>query len=273
MDTFEGKSAIITGGASGIGRAVAWELARRGASLVLADRDAPLLEETVGALTDAGYQARGVTLDVTDLEAVKRLVEDTASEFGHLDYLFNNAGIAIFGEACDFSYQDWKRVIDINLYGVVNGVFAAYPLMVRQGFGHIVNTASLAGLIPAAGLLSYTMSKYGVVGLSNGLRVEGRMHGVRVSVVCPGFIRTPIYDTVSTVNLDRQKLVKDAPKGAPVDKCARVILRGVERNKAIILVTPMAYIFWTLQRLSPTLVRGLMVPTIKLIFYRSRIQE
>ena len=273
MDLFEGKKVIITGGASGIGRAVSQELARRGARLVLADRNTSLLDETVQALIDSGYQAKGAVLDVTDHEAVMKLVEDTASEAGHLDYIFNNAGIAIFGEAHDLSYNDWKRVVDTNLYGVINGVVAAYPLMVRQGFGHIVNTASLAGLVPATGEISYTASKYGVVGLSNSLRVEGKRYGVKVSVVCPGFIRTPIYENIGTVKLDHGKLMQDGPKGASVEKCARAILEGVERNKAIILVTPLAHISWILQRISPPLTRGLMGLFIRQIIRKCRIED
>jgi NAD(P)-dependent dehydrogenase (short-subunit alcohol dehydrogenase family) len=257
LDPFAGKTAIVTGGASGIGRALGEELGRRGARVTLADVNEGLLEETVGDLAGMGYKVKGTALDVTDFEAVKRLVSDTTSEHGRLDYMFNNAGIAIFGEAQDFSYDDWHRVIDINLYGVVHGTAAAYPVMVEQRSGHIVNTASLAGIMPAAGEISYTASKYGVVGLSNSLRCEGTHYGVKVSVVCPGFIRTPMYENLELIKIDREKMMKMAPKGMPCDKCAGIILRGVERNKAIITVTAAAKTFWIMQRLSPGLVRVL----------------
>jgi NAD(P)-dependent dehydrogenase (short-subunit alcohol dehydrogenase family) len=256
MDIFEGKTAIVTGGASGIGGALGEEMASRGALVTLADVNAALLEEAVSSLKAKGYKVKGMALDVIDFEAVKKLVDDTVSEHGRLDYMFNNAGIAIGGEARDFSYDDWHRVIDTNLYGVVHGVAAAYPLMAKQGSGHIVNTSSLAGLAPAPGEISYTTSKYGVVGLSNALRIEGAHYGVKVSVVCPGFIRTPIYQNIEFVKMDREKVMKMAPKGMPPERCARVILRGVERNKAIITVTAMAKAFWIVQRLSPGLVRA-----------------
>lgn len=265
MDPFARKTAIITGGASGIGRALAEELCRRGALVTLADINASLLGETVGALAGRGYDVVGAPLDVTEFEAVKKVVEDTVRARGRLDYMFNNAGIVIAGETQDFSYSDWRRVIDTNLYGVVHGVMAVYPLMVEQGHGHIVNTASLAGLVPATGEISYTTSKYGVVGLSNALRAEAAHYGVKVSVVCPGFIRTPIYESCELIGLDRDKMTELAPEGLPPHKCARAILRGVERNRAIIVVTALARAFWIMQRLSPGLVRavfsrGLMKP-------------
>ncbi len=257
MDIFQGKSAIVTGGASGIGRALGEELGRRGAHVVLADVNEALLEETIASLAGQGHAFKGSVLDVTDFGAVKSLVEETAAEYGKLDYIFNNAGIAIFGETRDFSNDDWHRVIDTDLYGVVHGVAAAYPLMVRQGSGHIVNTASLAGLVPATGLISYVAGKHGVVGLSNALRTEGAYYGVKVSVVCPGFIRTPMYENIELVKLDRDKLMEMAPRGMRPEKCARTVLRGVERNRAIITVTAEARAFWIMHRLSPGLVRVL----------------
>ncbi|UCD84632.1 MAG: SDR family oxidoreductase [Deltaproteobacteria bacterium] len=257
MKTYEGKVAIITGGASGIGRALGEELTRRGASVVLADVNSKLLGEVVESITKAGGRTKAVTLDVTDLAAVKRLVEDTVSEWGRLNYLFNNAGIAIGGEARDLSYDDWKKVIDTNLYGVINGVFAAYPVMVKQGFGHIINTASIAGLAPFAGEISYTISKYGVMGLSHTLRAEAADLGVKVSVVCPGKIETPIYQTSKVVGADREKVMAIFPKGITPEKCASIILRGVERNRATIVVTSLAKFLWLLQRISPSLTIGI----------------
>ena len=150
MDSIAGKTVIVTGGASGIGRALCEVLGMRGAILTVADIDPDGLSETVSELTRRGCDARGALLDVTDHAAVKRLVDATVAEHGRLDYMFNNAGIGVLGEAQDFSYDDWHRVIDVNLYGAVHGVMAAYPVMVRQGGGHIVNTASAAGLFPSA---------------------------------------------------------------------------------------------------------------------------
>jgi NAD(P)-dependent dehydrogenase (short-subunit alcohol dehydrogenase family) len=258
-ELFKDKIAVVTGGASGIGRALGEALCSSGARVVLADIDAELLAETGDQLRASGCRVETTALDVRDFEAVKGLIEAVAEEHGRIDYLFNNAGIVVSGEARDVPLEDWRGVIDTSLYGVVHGVVAAYPIMLKQGFGHIINTASLAGLIPAPGEISYSAAKYGIVGLSHSLRAEAADLGVKVSVVCPGFIDTPILRTVKVVNLDREKLLAEIPKAMPVDRCARDILRGVERNQATILVTTAAKIFWRLYRYAPWLV----VPLIR----------
>ena len=258
MDAFEGKIAIITGAASGIGRALGEQLSRRGASLVLADMNGEQLAAVAKSITDAGGAAKSVSLDVRDFEAVDSLVKSTADEYGQLDYIFNNAGIGVGGEALRFSIDDWRNVIDTNLYGAVNGVFAAYPIMAKQGFGHIVNTASMAGLIPVPGEISYVASKYGIVGLSNALWAEAAGLGVCVSVVCPGIIRTPIFQTTKLIDMDREKVLKDLPKGVSAEECARQILRGVERKKPTIVITGLAKVFCLLHRLIPGVTMWLM---------------
>ena len=252
------KVVIITGAGSGIGLVLAEKLAGRHAILILADINAGPVGAAAESIKKKNFYAKAATLDVSDREAVKRLVDSTFSEFGRLDYIFNNAGIGVGGEARDFSYEDWKRVIDVNLYGVINGVFAAYPIMVKQGFGHIVNTASVAGVAPFPGELSYTASKYGIVGLSHGLRAEGADLGVKVSVVCPGKIETPIFETTKIVGFDKKKALAMFPTGLAPEKCAEIIIRGVERNKATIVVTTLAKILWLLYRLSPSITLWLM---------------
>jgi len=272
MGFFREKVVIVTGGASGIGRAVSEELARRGACVTLADVNAGLLEETAGSITRAGGRAKAVTLDVTDPEAVRMLVDDTVEEHGRLDYIFNNAGVVVFGEAQDFPLEDWRKIIDTNLYGVVHGVAAAYPVMIRQGSGHIVNTASVAGLVPTTALIPYVASKYGVVGISNALRIEGADLGVKVSVVCPGLIDTPMKDS-KLIGLDREKILEASPKLLPVEKCASVILNGVERNKGIIVVTAEAKFLWLLQRISPALTGAILRVLHRRMQRLARIEE
>jgi len=264
MEIFAGSIAIVTGAASGIGREIALELARRGAKVILADIDTEMLDKTLQAITEAGRKATSAICDVTDFAAVKALVEKAVAENGRLDYIFNNAGTCIMGEAQNLSYDDWRGVIDLNLYGVVHGTAAAYPVMVRQGCGHIVNISSFAGLMPVAGQVPYVTSKYGVVGLSNALRVEGSLHGVKVSVVCQGMVKTPLYLTTRTVKLDRDKIIDTLPAAMPPEKCARFIMDGVEKNRAIILISPVTKFFWILQRLSPELVRKIF----KMMFQR-----
>jgi NAD(P)-dependent dehydrogenase (short-subunit alcohol dehydrogenase family) len=262
-DTFKDKIVVITGGASGIGRALGGELCSSGARVLLADINAELLSKTGEELRASVHQVDTTALDVRNFEAVKGLIEETAQKHGRIDYLFNNAGIAVAGEARDVSLDDWRSVIDTSLYGVVHGVVAVYPIMLKQGSGHIVNTASLAGLIPAPGEISYSAAKYGIVGLSHTLRAEAADLGVRVSVVCPGFIETPIFYTSKVVKLDRDKLLAEMPKTMPADQCAREILRGVERNKSTIVVTTSAKVLWRLYRYTPWLLGWLGKRSLK----------
>jgi NADP-dependent 3-hydroxy acid dehydrogenase YdfG len=263
MEPFAEKVAIITGGASGIGRAIGEQLAQRGAHVVLADRDGERAQSVAAAITAGGGRAAAVTVEVTEAVAVQTVIETTALTHGRLDYVFNNAGVAIAGEAYDMTLADWNRLIDVNIRGVVHGVAAAYPLMLKQGFGHIVNTASAAGLGPVPGFTAYCMTKHAVVGLSTSLRGEARRRGVHVSVVCPGFIETPLLQTMPMLNVDREASLKRLPL-LSAERCARAILRGVARNRAIIVITPFARITWLLYRLAPELViRGLALAANK----------
>jgi NAD(P)-dependent dehydrogenase (short-subunit alcohol dehydrogenase family) len=159
LRVFNGATAIVTGGASGIGRALGEELAKRGSEVVLADLQIELAEEVASEIRAAGGKAAALRLDVTDFFAVESLLQETAERTGRLDYMFNNAGISIAGPVSLHSIEDWNRIIDVNLRGVVNGVQVAYQIMLMQGFGHIVNTASLAGLVPGAGNPSYVTTK------------------------------------------------------------------------------------------------------------------
>lgn len=250
MNIFENKTAFITGGASGIGKALATELARRRAIVTIADINDAHVDETVRDLASKGFKVKGKKLDVTDQDAVKSIIEEIAKTYGHLDYVFNNAGISLIGETQLYCYDDWKKIIDTNLYGCIHGVFAAYPIMVKQGFGHIVNTASVAGLVPWPGEASYAASKYGIVGLSHVLRAEGSDLGVKVSVVCPGKVETPLFMTAKAINLDREEGLKHRKPGLSPENAAVIILQGVEKNKQTIMVGMPAKIFWTLHRVS-----------------------
>jgi NAD(P)-dependent dehydrogenase (short-subunit alcohol dehydrogenase family) len=253
MKTFEGKICILTGAASGIGRCLAQQLAAYGATVYLADCNAALLDEAARQIKEAGGKAFANPLDVTDKKAFAGLVEKVVSAHGKLDYLFNNAGIGVGGEAFSFDFQDWEQVISVNLYGVINGVQAAYPLMVKQGRGHIVNVASVAGLFPLTGEISYTTSKYAVVGLTQALRAEAADLGVKVSLVCPGKIETPIYQTAKIIGFDKQKALSLLPKGITPEKCASTILKGVAKNRAIIVITGLGRLMWLVSRVSPAL--------------------
>jgi NAD(P)-dependent dehydrogenase (short-subunit alcohol dehydrogenase family) len=257
MSMFENKIAIVTGGASGIGRALARELARQGADVQLADVQADAANIAAAEIRDTGGKAAAHYLDVTDSEAVERFVARSAAEKGRLDYMFNNAGIAIIGEFRDFSTVDWKRILDINVNGVFAGTAAAYAVMIRQGGGHIVNTASVAGLVPAPGFAAYCASKHAVVGLSTSLRAEAAGYGVKVSAVCPGFIRTPMFDS-KRVGMRADSKAKARAQGMAMapEECAVRVLNGVAKNKAIIAVTGHAKLMWALNRYFPGLLHA-----------------
>jgi NAD(P)-dependent dehydrogenase (short-subunit alcohol dehydrogenase family) len=254
---FSGKIAVVTGGASGIGRALGQALARRGATVVLADVDdagAKDVAQEIGA-TSAG-------LDVRDADAFAALVAEVVDEHGRLDLLFNNAGIGVGGEVAELTLAHWDRVIDVNLRGVVHGVIAAYPVMIRQGSGHIVNTASVAGLIPAPLLTPYAATKHAVVGLSTSLRGEAATHGVRVSAVCPGIIDTPIWDKMTPEGLPEPPSIRTQFEAAKSSLLRRAyspaaladdVLDGVARNRALIVAPTHARMAWRLYRLAPRL--------------------
>lgn len=247
-----GKVAVVTGAAGGLGKALAVEMAARGCHVVLADIDAGLLQETASEMRGAGARLDAKTVDVRDPAQVVDLVEGTYRELGRIDYLFNNAGINLCAELRDTSLEDWNRLIDVNLRGVVHGVHAAYPIMRKQGFGHIVNTASAAGLVPAAGEGAYCATKHAVVGLSSTLRIEAEAFGIQVSVVCPGLVDTPILQSTKYVKLDPRSLVAVTPQ-KPMDarRAARVILRGVERRDFFIVITATAHAIWRIHRYAP----------------------
>ena len=260
LDLFTGKIAIITGGASGIGAAMGKELAGLGAEVVLADRQVEVAETMAAEIRRGGGVASAAQLDVRDLASIAQLVAETVKRVGRVDYFFNNAGIGVGGEMDNFSVADWDDVIDVNLRGVAYGVQAVYPLMVRQGSGHIVNTASMAGLVAAAGEGSYAATKHAVVGLSKSLRVEAKRHGIRVSVLCPGAIRTPIltggkFGRLNFVGLRDEKILEMWSKLRPMDVgvFARQAVQAIARNEAIIVLPRWWKALWYLERVSPAL--------------------
>ena len=273
MSIFKDKIAIVTGGASGIGAALARDLARQGADVQLADIQIDAALEVAAKITASGGRAAAHYLDVTDSEAVARLVARVAAEKGRLDYMFNNAGIAIIGEFRDLPAADWRRILDINVNGVFAGTAAAYAVMIRQGSGHIVNTASVAGLLPSPGLAAYCASKHAVVGLSTSLRAEAAVYGVKVSAVCPGFIRTAILDS-KAVGLPKERKSKARAQEMAMapEECAAQVLAGVTKNKAVIAITGHAKLMWVLMRYFPALMHaGSRCMAEKL--HRERVEE
>jgi len=193
MQDLSGKVAVITGGGSGIGLATARRLAHEGMKIVLADIQQDALGAAVKEIQGLGAEALGVRTDVGDLNQVQALADETWKRFGGAHLVFNNAGVAIFGPIQEMKHEDWEWVLRVDLWGVIHGVEAFVPRMIAQNQGgHIVNTASFAGLVPNEGLGVYCVAKYGVVALSECLSRDLRLHGIGVSVLCPMILATNI---------------------------------------------------------------------------------
>ena len=260
--SFEGKQAIVTGAGSGIGAALCRALVGAGANVVCTDIDGEAAERTASSL---GNRARSARLDVTDAAAVQAAVDEVVDRAGRLDLMFNNAGICWGGDTELLTLDQWNAIIDINLRGVVHGVAAAYPLMLRQGHGHIVNTASMAGLAAAGQITSYVTTKHAVVGLSMALRSEAVPRGVGVLVVCPAAVETPILDKGAIGGFVGRDYFLQTQGGKPydADRLASDVLRAVEKNKAILVKPRIARIQWLFARFAPTLLNRMSMRFIE----------
>ncbi|NLF38834.1 SDR family oxidoreductase [bacterium] len=232
QDCFRGRNCVVTGAASGIGRAITEALLQAGAVVVMADRDAKLLAGAVDELAAHAGRVHSAVVDVTQQAQVQQMIEAAATRHGTLDFLFNNAGIGFGKLYADATLDEWRRIIDINLWGVIYGVHAALPIMHRQGRGHIVNTASIAGLVPLACQVLYCATKFAVVGLSESLRIELADEGICVSVVCPSEVVSRIWGPKMPAN------------AIPADEAAREILAGVAAKQGIIALPESARQLW-----------------------------
>jgi len=225
VDSFEGRIAVVTGGGSGIGRALAEAFAHERAKVVVADIDARAAEEVASGIRTRGGEAVPVATDVSDPASVQALADRAFSTWGAVHVLCNNAGVALWGGLETATHRDWQWALGVNLWGVIHGIEAFVPRMIagKQG-GHIVNTASMAGLIASQGLGVYNTSKYAVVGLSETLQKDLRPYDIGVSVICPLGVATQIRKS------DRNRpahLRNDAvPPGGAVDLMGRTLEPG-----------------------------------------------
>jgi NAD(P)-dependent dehydrogenase (short-subunit alcohol dehydrogenase family) len=200
VESLAGRATVITGGANGIGLATAREFAHRGARVMLGDIDQSALDDAVADLRADGVDAHGVVCDVRKLDDVQRLADEAFRVFGDVHVVFNNAGIAYAGPIVDTSHDDWRFVIDVDLWGPIHGVEVFLPRLIAQGAdSHIVFTSSFAGLIPNVGLGPYCVAKYGVVALAETLAREVRPNGIGVSVLCPMIVETNLLANTERV--------------------------------------------------------------------------
>lgn len=241
-----------------MGREICLALGRYGAIVIVADINFEGAEQTAQRISKNGGNAYIINFDVTNNSDVKKNINNILTKHGRLDYIFNVAGICIAGDTCDLDYSQWKQVIDVNFFGVLNGTLAAYSIMVKQGFGHIINMSSMSGFAPFAMNTPYTTSKYAVKGLSDSLRYEGKGLGVKVSTICPGVVKTEMFDSYHIVNVDRTKFEAQMPeKMFPATNAAKIILRGVSRNKGLIIFPLHAKLLWMVSKFFPFII-GIM---------------
>jgi len=270
MKTLNDKVVVITGAGSGIGRALALDCAGRGSLLALSDVDASGLAETVEQVTAAGAtKVRSDHLDVADRDAFSRYALDVVQDFGRVNVVINNAGVALAGDLTDLEYNDMDWIIGINFWGVVHGTKEFLPHLIASGDGHVVNLSSLFGLISMPGQSMYNASKYAVRGMSEALREEMLIagHPVGVTVVHPGGIKTAIArnarvsakeDKEATAKLFDKKLAKMTP-----ERAAEIIIKGILKNQARVLVGLDAHALHTLGKFTGSRYQDLVAMSAK----------
>lgn len=255
MKVFDSKVAVVTGAASGIGLETARQLCGAGSAVVGADIDAAGLERACGELASLRGKFTTMVVDVRDPGAIGRLVDGTVGTHGRIDYMFNNAGTGgKSGEVRDMTVEDWTRIVDVNLLSVVHGSTLAYAHMRKQGSGHIVNTASAAGLLGAPGAVPYGTTKAAVVAFSRDLRYEAEAFGVRVTALCPGLVESRIFENLLPGTIDVAKARAALPfKPIPTERAVTAMLRGVAANAPIVTLPRLVNLLWLLRRLFPNL--------------------
>jgi len=252
---FDGKVALVTGAASGLGRGLCEALVQRGATVIVSDRDLAGAEALVAELGADHSSAQ--SLDVTDPDAVAAAVAAVVEHHGRIDLVFNNAGIAVAGQVQDVTPQMFKKVVDVNLLGAAYVTQATYAQMITQGSGHIVNIGSMYGLMPGVFQSAYVAAKHGLTGLTLSLAAEARERGVDVTLICPGYIDTSLFSSGTYEG----KLDEAAARAAipfpfiDVQPAVRTILAGVRRRRLIVAFPGYVRAGWTLTRISQVFFR------------------
>lgn len=260
MNSFKGKVALVTGASSGIGESIALALAREGATVVLTARDRSKLDAVRERCAASGSDAWVYEAEVSDEAQMQALADAVHARHGALDILVNNAGVVMGGLSWEVETADWRRLHDINVMGVVHGIRAFVPQMIARGKGgHVVNMASVSGLVGTRGMATYSASKFAVVGLSQSLRLELHRYRIGVSLVCPGYVKTPIQSKVKMVGalstpaaVQRMEREFERASLSP-ETVAERTLKAIRRNEAMAAIGREALLVRTLGRWAPGL--------------------
>ena len=268
LQRFAGQVVVITGGASGLGRGLATQLARAGAQLIVGDINVAAAQALCDELTRGGHAAAAVSVDVTDAVSVERLVDGAVALHGRIDCMINNAGIAAGGEFQDVSAETLRRVVEIDLLGAAYGTLAAYRHMLRQGGGQIVNVASMLALFPNPLSAAYVAAKHGLGGLTQSVMAEGAAHGVSLTLVCPGYIATNLFKAGTFEGaLRSDNVVERIPfRLLDVDTAVRRTLRAIAARRKFAVFPFYARLLWWTHRLSPSL----MIALLRLMMWDQR---
>lgn len=249
--SFKEAVTIITGGASGIGKELARQLAKSGSRVIIVDRNGTAGAETVREFERDELTVAFKQVDMIDEPSVREMVREVITDYGRLDIMINGAGIFMGGEFRDSPIADWHKVATNNILSVMNGTHHAYQAMVEQGYGAIVNIGSAAGLFPVPAMGIYGSSKFAVVGMSVALRNEAKDLGVNVSVVCPTVVNTPLYDTATYHNVRIKELLRARGTLQTSETAAERILKGMSKNRGVIHTSFSTKFAWLVYRIVP----------------------
>jgi short-subunit dehydrogenase len=251
LKNFTNKSVLITGAATGIGRALAHELANRGAIVYVTALTTKESQIVVDEITSLNGKAIAAELDVGNFKDIEKMIELVVSEQGQLDIMINNAGVAYVGESYDMQIETIEKLAHINFSAVNVGAILAYTQMKKQGFGHILNTASMAGFLPTPGMAVYAATKHGVVGLTTSLASEGKDFNIVVKASCPGFIKSELMNKSSKVSNNMSDYLDLLPEPIDASIAAKTIIDGLGKKPVLIFTPPYAKISYFLNRFIP----------------------
>jgi short-subunit dehydrogenase len=266
LRSFQDKVIVVTGAGNGLGAALARHFSRLGGKVILIDINKGAIDAvSMETAKDGSYHIPECkVIDVVDDRTFSATLEDVKKAYGSLDIIVNNAGILMAGEARDMNQAMFRKITDINLMGVVNGSLAAFKIMAAQGHGKIVNISSISGLIASPLYSAYSMTKHAVTGLSKALREEGRCLGVDVMVICPGTLRTGIFDAGNVVNAPKDHVFKESLLASiSADEAASKVIDAMHSNRPITVFPFYALLMWWLEKIHPSILKSIHQKILK----------